>query len=290
MATVENKEKCMKILVTGVNGQLGYDVIKVLEARNIECKGVDIADFDLTDAQAVKNYISSFRPDAVIHCAAYTAVDKSEDNKDISNAVNITGTENIARVCKEIHAKMMYISTDYVFNGEGDQPFETTSPKEPKGQYGLSKSLGEEKVKEYLSEYFIVRTAWVFGINGNNFVKTMIRLGKEKEEISVVCDQFGSPTYTPDLSRLLCDIIVTDRYGIYHATNEGFISWYDFASAIMKEAGLKAKVLPVTSENYASKAVRPKNSRLSKKSLDQGGFERLPVWQDALKRYVAELG
>jgi len=279
----------MKVLVTGYNGQLGYDVIKVLEARNIPCKGVDIADFDLTDAEAVSNYIRNYDPTAVIHCAAYTAVDKSEDNKDISNAVNITGTKNIASVCKEIHAKMMYISTDYVFDGEGDQPFEVDEPKAPKSQYGLSKSLGEESVKEYLSEYFIVRTAWVFGINGSNFVKTMIRLGKEREEITVVSDQFGSPTYTPDLSRLLCDMIVTDRYGVYHATNEGFCSWYDFACAIMKEAGLSVKVVPVTSDKYPTKAVRPKNSRLSKSSLDQAGFERLPGWQDALKRYVAEL-
>ena len=279
----------MKILVTGFNGQLGYDVIKVLEARNIPCKGVDIADFDLTDAEAVNKYIREYAPTAVIHCAAYTAVDKSEDNKEVSNAVNITGTGNIARACKEIHAKMMYISTDYVFNGEGDQPFETDAPKEPKSQYGYSKSMGEEKVKEYLSEYFIVRTAWVFGINGGNFVKTMIRLGKEKDELTVVCDQFGSPTYTPDLSRLLCDMIITDKYGVYHATNEGFISWYDFACAIMKEAGLSTKIIPVTSEQYQAKAVRPKNSRLSKKSLDLAGFERLPDWQDALKRYVAEL-
>jgi len=279
----------MKVLVTGYNGQLGYDVIKVLEARNIPCKGVDIADFDLTDAEAVSSYLHSYNPTAVIHCAAYTAVDKAEDNKEISDAVNITGTENIARACKEIHAKMMYISTDYVFNGEGDQPFEVDSPKEPKSQYGLSKSLGEDKVKEYIAEYFIVRTAWVFGINGNNFVKTMIRLGKERDEITVVNDQFGSPTYTPDLSQLLCDMIATDRYGMYHATNEGYCSWYDFAIAIMKEAGLSTKVVPVTSDKYPSKAVRPKNSRLSKHSLDQAGFERLPEWQDALKRYVAEL-
>lgn len=279
----------MKVLVTGFNGQLGYDVIKVLEARNIACKGVDIGDFDLTDAAAVSGYISEYAPDAVIHCAAYTAVDKSEDNVDVSNAVNVTGTENIARVCREIHAKMMYISTDYVFDGEGDQPFETDAPKAPKSQYGLSKSNGEEKVKEYLSSYFIVRTAWVFGINGNNFVKTMIRLGTEKDELTVVCDQFGSPTYTPDLARLLCDMIVTDRYGVYHATNEGFCSWYDFACAIMKEAGIKVKVLPVTSDHYPTRAIRPKNSRLSKSALDKAGFERLPDWQDALKRYVAEL-
>jgi len=279
----------MKVLVTGVKGQLGYDVVKVLEARGISCKGVDIEDFDLTNELAVSRYIRDFAPTAVIHCAAYTAVDRAEDDKDLCYAVNVTGPENIARVCKEIGAKMLQVSTDYVFDGEGDQPFEVDSVKAPKGQYGLTKSLGEDKVMELLSEYFIVRTAWVFGVNGNNFVKTMIRLGKEREELTVVCDQFGSPTYTPDLAVLLCDMILTDKYGVYHATNEGYCSWYDFACAIMQEAGLSARITPVTSEQYASKAVRPKNSRLSRISLDQAGFERLPTWQDALKRYVAEI-
>ena len=279
----------MKILVTGVNGQLGHDVIEVLTARGITCKGVDIADFDLTNQEAVSSYIRDFAPTAVIHCAAYTAVDRSEDDKDLCYAVNVTGTENIARICKEIQAKMIYISTDYVFDGKGDVPFETDSPKDPQGHYGRTKSLGEDKVREYLSEYFIIRTAWVFGINGNNFVKTMIRLGKERDELTVVSDQFGSPTFSADLAVLLCDMIVTDKYGIYHATNEGFCNWYEFAQAIMKEAGLSTKVIPVTSEQYLTKAVRPKNSRLSKKSLDDAGFNRLPAWQDALTRYVALL-
>ena len=279
----------MRVLVTGYKGQLGYDVVKLLDERGIFCKGVDIEDFDLTDKTAVSQYIRAFAPTAVIHCAAYTAVDKAEEDKDISYAVNVTGTENIARICKETGAKMVYISTDYVFDGEGDKPFEVDSVKAPKGHYGFTKSLGEDKVMEYLSEYFIVRTAWVFGINGNNFIKTMIRLGKEREEISVVCDQIGSPTYTADLAVLLCDMILTDRYGVYHATNEGFCSWYIFACAIMKEAGLSARIKPVTSEQYPSKAVRPKNSRLSKTSLEKAGFERLPKWQDALKRYVAEM-
>jgi len=280
----------MKVLVTGVNGQLGFDIVKVLESRGILCKGVDIADFDLTDETAVSAYIRTYEPTAVIHCAAYTAVDKSEENKEACYAVNVTGTENVARACKEVHAGMTYISTDYVFDGEGDQPFEINARKAPKGHYGYTKSLGEDKVTEYLSEYFIVRTAWVFGINGGNFVKTMIRLGKEREEITVVADQVGSPTYTPDLAGFICDLIVTDKYGIYHATNEGYCSWYDFAVAIMKEAGLSTRVIPVTSEQYPTKAVRPKNSRLSKASLDEAGFERLPAWQDALKRYVKELG
>jgi dTDP-4-dehydrorhamnose reductase len=279
----------MKVLVTGVKGQLGHDVVKVLEARGISCKGVDIEDFDLTDELAVSQYIRTFAPAAVIHCAAYTAVDRAEDEKDLCYAVNAIGPENIARVCKEIGAKMLHVSTDYVFDGEGDQPFEVDSVKAPKGQYGFTKSVGEDKVMQHLNEYFIVRTAWAFGINGNNFVKTMIRLGKERDELTVVCDQIGSPTYTKDLAVLLCDMILTDRYGVYHATNEGYCSWYDFACAIMQEAGLSARVTPVTSEQYVTKAVRPKNSRLSKTSLDQAGFERLPTWQDALKRYIAEI-
>jgi dTDP-4-dehydrorhamnose reductase len=279
----------MKVLVTGYKGQLGYDVVKELEARNISCAGVDIEDFDLSDAAAVLRYITAFGPTSVIHCAAYTAVDQAEDNKELSFAVNVSGTENVARACKAVHAKMVYISTDYVFDGVGDKPFEVNAVKAPKGQYGITKSLGEDIVTETIPEHFIVRTAWVFGINGNNFVKTMLRLGKEKEEITVVCDQIGSPTYTPDLAVLLCEMIATERYGVYHATNEGFCSWYIFASTIMKETGLPARIKPVTSEQYPTKAVRPKNSRLSKISLDQAGFARLPKWQDALKRYLAEL-
>lgn len=280
----------MRILVTGVNGQLGHDVVNVLTTRGIVCKGVDVADFDLSNWEAVRVSILDYAPTAVIHCGAYTSVDRAEDEKELCFAVNVTGTENIARICKEIHAKMLYVSTDYVFDGKGDQPFETNAPKEPQSQYGMTKSLGEDKVLDYLSKYFIVRTAWVFGINGNNFVKTMIRLGKERDELSVVADQFGSPTYSADLAILLCDMIVTNRYGIYHATNEGFCSWYEFASAIMKEAGLSTKVLPVTSEQYGAKATRPKNSRLSSKSLDDAGFSRLPSWQDALRRYLEHMG
>lgn len=279
----------MRILVTGVNGQLGYDVMKVLDKRGIEAKGVDIADFDLTDRGAVVRYITDYTPDAVIHCAAFTAVDKSEEMKDLCYAVNVTGTENVALACRDIGAAMMYISTDYVSSGEGETPFEVDGTKAPKGYYGLTKSLGEDQVIKWVPKHFIVRTSWVFGINGNNFVKTMMRLGKERDELTVVSDQIGSPTYTPDLAVLLADMIVTDKYGIYHATNEGYCSWYEFASAIMSEAGLKTKVRPVTSEEYASKAVRPKNSRLSKKSLDEAGFSRLPSWQDALKRYMSEL-
>ena len=279
----------MRILVTGVNGQLGYDVMKVLAERGIEGKGVDIADFDLTDKEAVSRYITDYAPDAVIHCAAYTSVDKSEEYKDLCYAVNVTGTENVALACRGIGAKMMYISTDYVFSGEGETPFEVSDTKAPKGHYGLTKSLGEDQVTKGVSKHFVLRTAWVFGINGHNFVKTMLRLGKERDELTVVSDQIGSPTYTADLAVLIVDMIVTDKYGVYHATNEGYCSWYDFTCAIMTEAGLDTRVRPVSSEEYAAKAVRPKNSRLSKKSLDEAGFNRLPSWQDALRRYMSEL-
>lgn len=279
----------MKILVTGVNGQLGHDVILRLTDLDIACQGVDIGDFDLTDETAVTAWIRAYEPTAVIHCAAYTAVDRSEDEPELCRAVNVTGTANIARVCRDIGAKMMYISTDYVFGGAGERPFESGDPKDPKGQYGLTKLQGEEQVLQYLKEYFIVRTAWVFGKNGKNFVKTMLRLGQERSELTVVNDQFGSPTYTRDLAVLLCEMIATDRYGVYHATNEGFCSWYDFATAIMTEAGLPAIVRPVTSDQYPTRAVRPKNSRLSKQSLDLTGFQRLPPWRDALRRYLLEL-
>jgi len=279
----------MKILVTGVNGQLGYDVVKELTNRGIECRGVDLNDFDLTDAGAVMGYISDYKPAAVIHCAAWTAVDKAEDEAEKCFAVNVTGTENVVKACQTTKAKLMYISTDYVFDGKGDKPFEVDSPKDPKSQYGLTKSLGEDVVTQWLNEFFIIRISWVFGINGNNFVKTMLRLGREKPEISVVNDQIGSPTYTADLALLICDMIVTDKYGIYHATNEGYCSWYELTCEIMSQADLPAKIIPITSDQYPAKAVRPKNSRLSKISLDIAGFRRLPTWQDALARYISEL-
>lgn len=278
----------MKVLVTGIKGQLGYDVIKHLERRKVSCVGVDIGDFDLTDRDEVHRYIKNYEPDAVIHCAAYTAVDRAEEDRDACYAVNVGGTQNVASVCREIGAKMIYISTDYVFEGTGDRPYETDDRKDPQGYYGLTKSLGEDVVQKNLERYFIVRTAWVFGRNGNNFVKTMLRLGRERDELRVVADQFGSPTYTEDLAPLLCDMIETDRYGVYHATNEGFCNWFEFASEIMKKAGLGAKVIPIRSEDYPTKAIRPKNSRLSKESLDASGFSRLPSWENALERYLDE--
>lgn len=276
----------MKILVTGVKGQLGFDVCRVLDNRGIENKGVDIGDFDLTDKRAVFDAVNEYKPDAVIHCAAFTSVDKAEQERDMCTAVNVDGTRNIADACKAVGAKMMYISTDYVFDGKGDSAFETTDKKSPQNVYGITKSLGEDAVMAALDKHFIVRISWVFGINGHNFVKTMIRLGQTRESVNVVCDQIGSPTYTADLAEVLCDMIATDKYGIYHVTNEGLCSWAQFAEAIMEYAKLDCKVIPVSSDEYPSAVTRPLNSRLSKRSLDENGFSRLPHWQDALKRYI----
>lgn len=280
----------MKILVTGYNGQLGYDVVKELNSRSVECKGVDREDFDITDRDETVGFICDYAPDAVIHCAAYTAVDRAEDDEENCRKVNVYGTENIAVACENLKAKMLYVSTDYVYGGDGEAPFETDSPTNPKNVYGVTKLEGEKAVMKYTDKFFIVRTSWVFGINGNNFVKTMLRLGDEKESLNVVCDQVGSPTYTPDLARLICDLIVTDKYGIYHGTNENYCSWAEFAAEIMKLGGKKTVINPVPSSEYPAKAERPHNSRLSKKCLDKAGIKRLPTWQDALKRFLKEMG
>ncbi|MDO4484135.1 MAG: dTDP-4-dehydrorhamnose reductase [Clostridia bacterium] len=279
----------MKILVTGVAGQLGYDCVKQLEHLGIPCRGVDRDDFDLTDAQAVMNYVQEYKPDAIMHCAAYTNVDKAETEPQVAAAVNGMGTLNMVRAAQSVGASLMYISTDYVFDGEGDQPFEVDAPYGPTNVYGLTKMQGEEAVRSLMTKYFIIRTAWVFGMNGRNFVKTMLRLGAERSSVNVVCDQFGSPTYTPDLARLMCEMIMTNRYGVYHATNEGFCSWADFAAAIMQQGNRRCTVHPVTSEEYASATKRPANSRLSKDALERAGFSRLPSWQNALSRYIVEL-
>lgn len=280
----------MKVMVTGVAGQLGYDVIKELQARAIECKGVDLADFDITDANAVAAYIENYKPDVVIHCSAYTAVDKAEEEPDMCWAVNVDGTENIAKACRSIDAKMVYISTDYVFPGKGEQFYEVADEIGPLSVYGKTKLAGEEKVKQWLQKYYIVRISWVFGLNGNNFIKTMLRLGKARNEISVVSDQMGSPTYTADLAPFLCDMVAADdKYGTYHATNEGICSWAEFAEEIFRQAGCETKVKFISTAAYPTKAVRPLNSRLSKNSLDAAGFSRLPQWQDALRRYLKEL-
>lgn len=278
----------MKVLVTGAAGQLGYDVIKELTRRGIEHAGVDMADFDITDEAAVLNYLKRYRPDCVIHCAAYTAVDKAEDEPDLCHRANAVGTENIAKTCREIGAKMIYLSTDYVFPGQGQTPYETNSSTGPQNVYGKTKLAGERAVQDLLEKYFVVRISWVFGKNGGNFVKTMLRLGGERDTITVVSDQIGAPTYTADLAPLLCDMAESEKYGVYHATNEGDCSWAAFAGEIMRQASLPAQVVPISSADYPAKAKRPANSRLSKKSLDEAGFSRLPGWQDALGRYIKE--
>lgn len=279
----------MKVLVTGVGGQLGYDVCKVLTARNIENQGVDLADFDITDSQATRDYIVKYHPDAVIHCSAWTAVDKAEDELEKVRTVNTEGPRHIAAACKEINAKMLYISTDYVFPGTGDHFYEPDDPTGPLGAYGATKLGGELAVKEVLDNYFIVRISWVFGKNGNNFVKTMLRLAETKQELNVVCDQIGSPTYTADLAPLLCDMIVTEKYGTYHATNEGICSWAEFAEEIFRLAGKNVKVNYIPTSEYPTRAIRPLNSRMSKDKLEQAGFTRLPHWKDALQRYLKEI-
>ena len=278
----------MRVLVTGVKGQLGYDVMNELAGRGHEGIGVDIQEMDITDAASVEKVITEAAPDAVIHCAAYTAVDAAEDNVDLCRRVNAGGTENIARVCKTLNCKMMYISTDYVFNGQGTRPWEPDDNREPLNVYGQTKYEGELAV-ETLEKFFLVRIAWVFGVNGKNFIKTMLNLGKTRDHLTVVADQIGSPTYTYDLARLLVDMIETDRYGRYHATNEGLCSWYEFACEIFKQAGMNVTVSPVTSDQYPAKAKRPMNSRMDKSKLDEMGFKRLPSWQDALGRYLKEI-
>lgn len=279
----------MKVLVTGVKGQLGYDVCRVLNARGIENRGVDIEDFDITNADAVNAYISSYRPDAIIHCSAYTAVDKAEDDAERCERVNAMGPANIAAAANAIGAKMMYISTDYVFPGTGECFYTPDDATGPLSIYGKTKLMGEEAVKSTTDRHFIVRISWVFGKNGGNFVKTMLRLAETKTDLNVVCDQIGSPTYTYDLSLLLCDMIVTDRYGTYHATNEGICSWAEFAKEIMQQAGKTTVIHPIPSSQYPTRAVRPLNSRMSKDKLVENGFSRLPEWKDALSRYLNEL-
>ena len=279
----------MKVLVTGVGGQLGYDVCRRLTQLGIENKGVDVQDFDLTDAEAVMAAVRDYAPDAIVHCAAYTSVDKAESMPEVCAEVNGMGTLNMVRAALAAQAKLMYISTDYVFEGAGDQPYEVNDPIMPQSVYGLTKAQGEEAVLSLMQRYYIVRISWVFGENGHNFVRTMLRLGTEKKEVSVVNDQIGSPTYTADLAVLLCDMIQTEKYGVYHATNEGYCSWAEFAQAIMDRAGLKCKVRPIPTSEYPTVAKRPLNSRMSKRSLDEAGFRRLPSWQDALARYIAIL-
>lgn len=278
----------MKVLVTGTKGQLGFDVCNELTRRGIENQGIDRDECDITNKQAVLDYIYNYAPDVVVHCAAYTAVDRAESEEHVCRRVNRDGTEYIALACKTINAKMVYISTDYVFNGEGDKFFEVDDETGPLNMYGLTKLEGEEQVRKILEKYFIVRISWVFGVNGNNFINTMLRLAGGNKELQIVADQIGSPTFTYDLAPLICDIIETEKYGTYHATNEGECSWAEFAEHIFKVAGQNVLVHHITTEEYPTKAVRPKNSRLSKKSLDEAGFRRLPDWKDAVERYIKQ--
>ncbi len=303
----------MKVLVTGVNGQLGHDCVNELIKRGHEAYSTDITEkyngekdnsfvpaspyvpLDITKKEDVSTLISSIHPDAVIHCAAWTNVEAAEDeaNREKVYAINAYGTENIAQGCKEIDAPLIYISTDYVFSGRGTKPWEPDEKDyAPLNVYGESKLLGEKKVSSILDKYYIVRTAWVFGKNGNNFIKTMLNLGKSHDTVRVVNDQIGTPTYTIDLARLLVDMVETDKYGYYHATNDGgYISWAEFASSVFEDGGMSTKVIPVTTEEYGlSKAKRPFNSRLDKSKLTQNGFTLLPPWRDALQRYLSELG
>jgi dTDP-6-deoxy-L-talose 4-dehydrogenase (NAD+) len=289
---ISNHNKKIKILVTGVKGQLGYDVVRELTERGYtNILGIDKDELDITDKVAVYRFINDYRPDVVFHNAAWTAVDKAEQMPDVVYAVNALGPKYIAEACKEVNAKMMYISTDYVFDGKGDNFFEVNDKKNGLSVYGLSKSQGEDFVTSILDKYFIIRTSWVFGINGDNFIKTMLKLANSgRAELNVVCDQIGSPTYSYDLSKLMCDMIATEKYGIYHATNEGVCSWAEFAREIFKLANKNVKVNFITTEEYRkivpAQAYRPLNSRLSKDSLDKAGFIRLPTWQDATKRYI----
>ncbi|MGN1140081.1 MAG: dTDP-4-dehydrorhamnose reductase [Oliverpabstia sp.] len=281
----------MRALVTGVKGQLGYDVMNELAKRGYEGVGVDVEEMDITDAAAVDRVIKESHVDSVVHCAAWTAVDAAEDNVEMCRKVNALGTENIAKVCKELDIPMIYFSTDYVFDGEGTRPWEPDDPVvEPLNVYGLTKYEGEKAVEKYLDKYYIVRIAWVFGVNGKNFIKTMLNLGKTHDTITVVNDQVGTPTYTYDLARLVVDMLEKEEYGKYHVTNEGgYISWYDFAKEIFRQAGMNVNVVPVSAEQYQAKAKRPSNSRMEKKKLDEHGFKRLPTWQDALSRYLKEI-
>ena len=278
----------MKILVTGATGMLGQDVKRTLTAQGHDCQGASSADFDLRDAEATQAAVLAAKPDAIIHCAAWTAVDAAESDPAACCAVNAMGTMNIARAARLVGAKLMSISTDYVFDGSGDAPREVSDPTRPLNVYGLSKLQAEEAVRSVVEKHFILRVSWLFGHGGGNFVETIRRLGREKTQITVVDDQIGSPTSTADLARLIAQMIVTSRYGVYHATNEGFCSFADFARVILRADGSRCRVVPVSSAQYGAAARRPLNSRLSKRSLDENGFPRLPIWEDALRRYILE--
>lgn len=288
--------KDLKILVTGVKGQLGFDCVRILKERGYcNVLGIDKDELDITDEEAVNRFILEYKPDVIMHNAAWTAVDKAEEIPDLVYKVNALGPKYIASAANKVGAKMFYISTDYVFDGEGTTPFEVDSPKDGLSIYGKTKSQGEDFVISLTNKYFIIRISWVFGINGNNYIKTMLKLSRIKDELNIVCDQIGSPTYTYDLANLMADMMETDKFGVYHATNEGFCSWYDFTKYIYKAKGITyVKVNPITTEEYLkinpNQAKRPLNSRMSKSSLTKAGFNLLPKWEDAVDRYLKELG
>ena len=277
------------IIVTGAKGQLGGDVCELLKQQNIPFIGIDREELDITDKKAVDTFFDENKADALIHCAAYVAVDKAELEKNICFSVNENGSGNLAEACKKHDIKMLYVSTDYVFNGDGEEPFEIDDEKSPLNTYGLSKLRGEEAVKETLEKHFILRTSWVFGEKNTNFISTMLHLSQTRNEINVVDDQIGSPTYSKDLARLICQMIKTERYGTYHGTNEGFCSWYELAKKTYLTANKDIKVIPVSSNEFPTKATRPKNSRLSKRCLDDNDFDRLPHWEDAVERYLKNI-
>lgn len=277
------------ILITGAKGQLGYDLVRELKHRNINFIATDYDDLDITDETKVTEFFNYHKISCVIHSAAFTQVDKAEEEKELTHKINVFGTANIVNECKKYDIPMAYFSTDYIFGGEGDKPYSVDDKANPLGEYAKSKYEGELLVKK-LNKFFIIRISWVFGKNGNNFIKTMIKLSETKNELNVVSDQIGSPTYTVDLSKLVVDMIQTDKYGVYHATNEGFVSWADFAREIFKKANKNVAVHDVTTEEYNAKALRPKNSRLDKSKLIENGFSKLPTWQDALDRFLKEIG
>ncbi len=276
----------MKVVVTGSRGQLGTDVVLRLGELGFEAVGAALPLFDITDKSAVDAFITKEKPDAIIHCAAYTSVERAENDYDLCRRVNAEGTANVAAAAEKVGAKLVYVSTDYVFGDNGTEPLETDAPKNPMNVYGKTKLEGEQLAQQLCSRCFVARTSWVFGLYGGNFVRTIMWVGKKKKSLSVVDDQIGTPTYTRDLAVLLCDMIQTEKYGVYHTTNEGFCSWAEFAKLIVRLSGVETEVVPVPTEGYPTVAKRQKNSRLSKASLDEAGFFRLPTWQDALERYM----
>jgi dTDP-4-dehydrorhamnose reductase/dTDP-4-dehydrorhamnose 3,5-epimerase len=279
----------LKFMVTGVSGQLGHDVMTQLKEMHLDVIAPRRDEFNLTNNNQVKNYIIKEKPDVIIHCAAYTAVDKAEEQKDLCYSVNVEGTRAVAEAAKEINAKVVYVSTDYVFDGKGSQPHPEDKQTNPVNYYGCTKEQGEKIVRELIDKHFVVRTSWVYGLNGNNFVKTMLKLAESRDEIKVVSDQMGAPTYTKDLADFIVNLVQTNNYGTYHGVNEGYCSWYEFAKLIFIKYGINMKVNPISTEDYPTMAKRPLNSRLAKENTTKAGLDRLPQWEDALTRFIEEL-